>query len=478
MNQLRYLLRPTLVRRVVLALLLAFGLVWLVLMTVEYRAATDQQVIDSRMRASVATLLASIAHTDSTAEARATIAVSSSLINNSYRLQHLPGSVLLQLSENHGKRLFLSPEGGNAILSADDSAIGLQIIDGKPYRVFKGETAHWSLVLATPRFSDVWIVQMLSDDLTHYMLIALPCILLPLWFIVSRGLKPLQRLSDRIAAKDIDDLSPLNVEPKYAELKPLTEALDSLLAQLRNKIEHERTFVQDAAHELRTPMAVISAQAHVLVMASNPEQRQEAEQRLDHAIARASHLIQQLLALAHIDSDRDRQPCVQDVAQLVRQELALAAPAAMARHLDLSLEAPDVLVQTLDMHAFQSVLQNLLNNALRYVQDGGEVRVELKQHLGALTLSVADNGPGIADAEHAKVFERFYRGAGHDATGSGLSKDRLLANLLTPRLRFIPSRLVSPSGLIGLNGQRIAGRKRLFQALVQLIFLMLLSLFR
>jgi len=108
------------------------------------------------------------------------------------------------------------------------------------------------------------------------------------------------------------------------------------------------------------------------------------------------------------------------LAQLLRQELALAAPTAMARHLDLSLEAPDVLVQTLDMHAFQCILQNLLNNALRYVQDGGEVRVELKQHLGALTLSVADNGPGIADAEHAKVFERFYRGAGHDATGSGL----------------------------------------------------------
>jgi signal transduction histidine kinase len=204
----------------------------------------------------------------------------------------------------------------------------------------------------------------------------------------------LRNLSNRIAAKGPDDLAALGFDPKYAELQALTTALDNLLAQLRHRLAREHGFVQDAAHELRTPLAVISAQAHVLVMAADGAQRVDAERRVDQAIARASHLVLQLLTLAQIDNQHAPAPAELDVTQLLRRELALLAPAANAR--DIELSAPDMLFHRLDAHAFLSIVHNLVNNALAYVPKQGQVRVELKAQRGGLSQSVSDDGPGIA----------------------------------------------------------------------------------
>jgi signal transduction histidine kinase len=206
----------------------------------------------------------------------------------------------------------------------------------------------------------------------------------------------------------------------YAELMPLTTALDRLFSQLRARISREHSFVQDAAHELRTPIAVIAAQAHVMRKAVDSEDRLEAAQYLDAAIARVSHLIDQLLDLARFDTASSTAATKQDVAQLLRQELVNVAVTAMARDIELSLEAPDQLTCVLDAQAWQSIVQNLLSNAVRYGRDGGQVVVELVAQNSILTLSVTDDGPGISPAEQSLVFERFYRVAGTDITGSGL----------------------------------------------------------
>jgi signal transduction histidine kinase len=202
-------------------------------------------------------------------------------------------------------------------------------------------------------------------------------------------------------------------------LKPLAASLDHLLARLRHKIQRERAFVQDAAHELRTPMAVISAQAHVLAT-SGEVHRHEAAQQLDRAIARGSHLIEQMLQLARVDHELSPRVSEVDVARLARQVLAQRAPAAMARSMELSLDAPDLLRHALDVQALHSVLHNLVDNAIRYGNTGGRIVVALRSEAGALLLSVADDGPGIPMQDREMVFERFYRGADHDASGSGL----------------------------------------------------------
>jgi signal transduction histidine kinase len=295
-----------------------------------------------------------------------------------------------------------------------------QQLNGANYHVLRIDGARWRLSLGETRSGDSWLLARLSQDLALSVLISFPFVLLPTWLAVARGLRPLRQLSRSIAKRGPDDLAPLGVAPSYAELMPVTEALDRLFAQLRSKIAREHAFVQDAAHELRTPLAVITFQAHVLARASGVGERQLAAQQMEQAVARASRLIAQLLELARIDAASPALWTRLDVAALLRQELALAAPMAMAADIELALEAPDRLPFELEESAFRSVLQNLLGNALRYVQAGGQVLIELSQQQDRLCLSVADDGPGIAAADRALVFERFYRVSGNEQSGSGL----------------------------------------------------------
>ncbi|RFP16209.1 sensor histidine kinase [Duganella sp. BJB475] len=416
----RALLRPTLMRRVSLTVLAAFALVWLVLLAFLYRESTKNSEVDGFQRNRGEILLSVMAKIADAEQARFAISLYSDLIQESYKRTGVPDQFFVQLNDRQGRRLYISPNAGDANLRGDPN----QLIDipwhGGLLHVYRGDTPRWTVLIGEKQREKAMMLSRISGEMAIYILIACPLVLVPVWFAVTRGLRPLRHLSNTIAARGPDDLEPLNVDAKYGELIPVTTAIDRLLIQLRTKMQRERAFVQDAAHEMRTPMAVIAAQAHVLVMAEGPEQQRAAGERLEHAIARASHLVQQLLDLAHIDNAAPAEEKVQDLAQLLRKELAGVAPAAMARNIELSLEAPDALPRALDTHAFQSVVQNLVSNALRYVHEGGAVVVELSAPAGALLLSVTDNGPGIAEAERALVFERFYRVAGSDTVGTGL----------------------------------------------------------
>lgn len=412
--------RPTLVRRVVLSLFAAFALVFLVLLGFLYHGNSKPERIDRTLATFNRSLLATIGNDPSDTGARAAAMANAAMFNDMLASNGVPSRVVAQLAERRGRVLYTTPGADRHLLAAAAGASSVSAADGQVYRVLRSDTEQWTLIVAQRQLADSWMLIQLALDLIEKMGIAFPLVLLPIWLAVTRGLRPLLQLSKRIGDKSPDDLTALGIDTHYAELQPLTDALDRLLAQMRGKIAREHAFVQDAAHELRTPMAVIAAQAHVLVKAGSPEQRADAGQRLELAIGRASHLTRQLLELARIDSEQQQAAARFDVAQMVRYELALLAPAAMARDIDLSLEAPDVLLHTFEPHSFQSILQNLLTNALRYVQQGGRVLVELRAHGAGLRLSVADNGPGIPAAQRAQVFERFYRGPDHDVSGTGL----------------------------------------------------------
>ncbi|NRR30204.1 sensor histidine kinase [Oxalobacteraceae bacterium] len=417
--------RRTLVRRVMLALLAAFCLVWVVLLAHEFIAETGSAELDRRVLRLGERLGTTLARASSDDEARAIVAATSNVVNDSYRDQGLPGVVMMQLYAADGSPLYLSPESGGALLRHAAQKLGDIQLNGQPFRLYQQRAGGRTLRMAVSIIDDGWILRRMGMDLAVNMLIALPLVLLPLWLVVRRGLRPLQQLSAQIVGKGVHDLEPLNARPDYEELKPLAAALDNLLAQLRSKIAREAGFVHDAAHELRTPMAVISAQAHALVLAPDVAQRVAAEQCLDQAIARASHLVQQLLEMALFERELEQGPPLEmlDAARLAQQAIADVAPAAMLRDIELSLDAPDALPHALDRHAFLSILHNLLHNAVRYIPDGGQVQVALQRSATAnamLILAVSDNGPGIPDAEQALVFERFYRCEGQTIPGSGL----------------------------------------------------------
>jgi len=414
----KQLFRPTLVRRVFVSMLLACMLIWALFMSINlYANMGDAQTSEEVTGVSdyLADGLSGI--DDDKAAAAFVQGAIGETKRDAYNWRNFR-FIKYSLKDKRGRDVLTNTRQSG--LGAETNKVTSIQIRGGRFLMTRRDTDRWSLEIALP-LHDFWGI--LRDDWLGTMmtvLIAFPFVFIAVWSAIARGLGPLRLLSERIAARDSDDLTPVNVDPRFEELKPLVSALDSLLLQLRNKVSREHAFVQDAAHELRTPLAVISAQAHVMSMAGSTDERLDAERQMDQAIARAAHLIHQLLDLAKLDNQATEKAVMVDVVALVRQELAPRVPVAMQRRLDLSLETPDSLLFTIEPQAFLSVLHNLVDNALRYVQEGGRVLVEIRSADGGMVLSVADNGPGIPQDHAALVFERFHRVAQDKITGSGL----------------------------------------------------------
>jgi two-component system, OmpR family, sensor histidine kinase QseC len=417
------LFRPTLVRRVVLALLIGFPLAWVVLIARYSLALWQAQQLAAHNFAAFPLgqrFQRALRDVSEPAEVRTIFAAQDRINGNDGSIAY--PAPLFQVWDRRDQHLVYSTRAvADLHLRGNPAQKTPQLLHGREYVVFEVDTPRWSVLWGRAPATILWILLALDEDLLPGLALAIPCVLLPTWFAVSRGLLPLRRLSERIASRGPEDISPVGIDPKHAELKPLVRALDGLLTKLRHKIEAERLFVANAAHELRTPLAVITAQAHVLAKTTLEPDREEAERRLDAAIARSSHLIHQLLALARLEMERPVESDVMDVAQFIREELTHFVPAALARNIEISLEAPDSLLLQWEAHTLQSILQNLLDNAIRYGRDGGSIVVELQPSPGSVQLSVADDGPGIAESDRVRIFDRFFRGARREeVSGTGL----------------------------------------------------------
>lgn len=413
---------PTLQRRGVASVLVAFLVVWLVLLGYVYvqsqRIDTSAPGLD-RFSDAFGDALAPIADV---AQAQAVMAATSHWVNARRQAEgRLPGVRLFELLDSQGRRVWASPPLRGVVLPDAFPALTPLEVGGIAHNIYESRSARWTLRVIEPLRTDAAFLAYNARWLVPYLMLALPIILGAVWLSVRNGLTPLQQLARNIAQRAAGDLSPLALQVRHRELKPLSEALDHLLARLKHKVERERFFVQDAAHEIRTPLAVITAQAHVLAHASGLQLRAEGLQHLNHAVARASHLAQQLLLLASLDEGRRPPPQCSNVTQALRQWLSPMAIAAMARGMELELEAPDVLMAAVDEAAFGSIVDNLVDNAVRYGRRGGRIVVHLLDEGERLTLLVRDDGPGIPAVDRERVFQRFWRGSGHiDVAGSGL----------------------------------------------------------
>lgn len=298
---------------------------------------------------------------------------------------------------------------------------------------------------AAPGQRSPWVLQRLAPGQGRQLLIAeprevplstaMPVLLLVLksqlgvflwhglviWFSVRLGLRPLAQLAQRIARRPAGDLAPVQVDRLYTETAPLVSALNGLLRREGQRLDTERRFLADAAHELRTPLAAVNAQAHLLLSEQEAEARQQAAGALRAGVARVSHLLAQLLTLARAETAvQALRPERLDVAALLRERVALLAPLARQRGMQLELQTPAQCEALVERSGLCSVVDNLVDNAIRYSPDGARVEVALAGGPAGLTLTVRDNGPGLAAEQRERVFERFYRVPGSPAQGSGL----------------------------------------------------------
>ncbi len=412
-------LRPTLTRRLVGGLLLAFALFAVLILVQDQLDLQHQMADDPGVRQIGRQVAAGLREVDDSEQAARMVAGLAGHANaGRRRVAMLPGELLYQLYDASGRRLYASAEAA----AIEHAGVGEQQLLGRRHWTYRTDGPRWSVRIAEPAIGSTDLLGFASWELGKQLLLAFPLMLLPLWIAVYTGLAPLRRFASRMDRLDTTQrLAPLGLDLRYGELRPLGRAFDALLARLRERQAREQAFVHDAAHELRTPLAVVATQAHVLANAEDPQARAAAATALREAIARSAHLSQQLLDLAALDQAGAVAPQRVDVAAEVARLLAAQAGLARERGITLSLDAPDSLPCCVDRVAFESVLQNLLDNGLRYVPAGGRIEVSLKAaDGGGLRLAVADDGPGIAAGDRERVFDRFWRGAGHDLPGTGL----------------------------------------------------------
>ncbi|MDC8759606.1 sensor histidine kinase N-terminal domain-containing protein [Janthinobacterium fluminis] len=253
--------------------------------------------------------------------------------------------------------------------------------------------------------------------------IILPIVLALVWFALARGLSPLAQLQERIRARPSDDLSPIDPGQVPEEISPLVASLNDMLARLSLSIEMQKRFIADAAHQMKTPLAGMRMQSELALRQTDRDEIHRSLQQLAKSSEAATRLVNQLLALARAENQPQAGavPEPLDLDALARDTVRDWVPASFQQHIDLGFEPAGLPVPIAGKPIMlRELLSNLIDNALRYTPAGGSVTVRVRGEAGLALLEVEDTGPGIAPAERAHIFERFYRILGSNAEGSGL----------------------------------------------------------
>ena len=254
------------------------------------------------------------------------------------------------------------------------------------------------------------------------LLIVLPLLTALVAWLISIQLRPLRELAARLEARAPDDTTAVAVANAPQELLPVVTELNELFARQAAEAERQRVFLADAAHELRTPVAVVKLQVQRAQAARNDDERSDAFGALALGIERLNLLVGQLLTLARSES----QAMVENRKQLLRLDeklkewLAAMHPLAQEKNLDLGLVRADACQVFGDPNGLQSLVFNLVHNAIAYTPDHGQINVSLIVIGDAALISVSDTGPGVDAAQREEMFKRFVRGADATAMGSGL----------------------------------------------------------
>ena len=238
---------------------------------------------------------------------------------------------------------------------------------------------------------------------------------------IVRGLQPLARLQAKLQAQSNADaraaapFSPIALQQAPQEVHSLAGAVNQLLAAVQRSVSQEKRFVNDAAHQLRTPLAGLQTQLDLALSERDPQALQERLQKVSAGVQRSGHLVHQLLQLARSEADVTMQ--LLDAVQLARSIAQDAAPAAIAAGVDFGFECDETAPLMIQGNALllREALSNLIDNAVRYAGRGATITLRVRRSNTQTCLEVEDNGPGLPPEELTRVFERFYRAS--DAPG-------------------------------------------------------------
>lgn len=327
---------------------------------------------------------------------------------------------LVQIWGPDGAQIFRSTEMAlpeRAVLGFSEMAV-----NGVPYRVYSLQTPEQTIQIAQDLDARQQRARLLALRAVLPVALLAPLLMMAVWWLISRSLAPVERMRRQVAARAADDLSPLPDTGLPEEVLPLVQELNLLFGRVRVAFAAQQHFVADAAHELRSPLTALKLQAQALRRTQDEAGRQAAVARLNDGIERAIQLVGQLLALAREEGERGAAAQWQriDLRDLARQAVADVLAQAQARQVDVGLVTAEAVWVRGQPQPLRVLLRNLLDNAVKYSPEGGQVDLSLAVDDGAPCLVVEDSGPGIAAGERERVFDRFYRTTTAGAAGSGL----------------------------------------------------------
>ncbi|CAI1999285.1 ATP-binding protein [Serratia plymuthica] len=254
------------------------------------------------------------------------------------------------------------------------------------------------------------------------LLVVLAAIIVTLLITAYFSLRPLRQIARMISDRKPGNLSPINVREQYQEIRPVVLEINKLMTRIDAANQREKRFMADAAHELRTPIAAVLAQLHLLTQVADKTERQEIIEDMQQGLDRAASLSRQLIDLAKLESENFplKMEAV-DIHAEISKCIAQHVPYALEKNVELSLDGSENVVVETDRHSLIAIFTNLLDNAIKYAPAGGHIEANIRSlsPMGCY-ISLRDNGPGV-NKEHCKrLFERFYRVPGTQQIGSGL----------------------------------------------------------
>lgn len=414
--------RPTLVRRLMLAQVLMLSVVWSVAMAFVLIEGTDE---DSSVSREAMQAIVTVA--DNLADQPQRQQESLRAIDAALRAEFDDGN-LVELAPKtliwrDGQPVYRSPGAPEGIRSAGPTDGEVVYVKGQAWRtrtVVEGATRVTVMEVDGPWQSFITI-----NSRGYYLLpllISLPFLLLPAWLSIRLAMRPWRKVAQEVSARGPRDLRPLAFKPPHVELAALVDSINALLQRVDTSAARERSFIADATHELRTPLAAMRINVEALQGQAHDPRQQELLDGILNSNNRAARLVGQLLQLtrSEVPAEDGGQAARQALDVLLQDRLAALSCLAQAGGIELELQAAVPLSVPGQRESLVSLIDNLVENAIKYSPRGGSVTVALHAQGDHAVLHVADQGPGIPAALHGRVFDRFFRAPQQDQPGSGL----------------------------------------------------------